>query len=90
MTANMPEEVFVDDTTRAKQKILDAANELLHQAKTFHDHIHFFSEQQKYGASPSPALAKLLSDMAETEHMNEALKKEVLQDQDARTVSLLG
>ncbi|GJJ10621.1 hypothetical protein Clacol_004848 [Clathrus columnatus] len=68
----------------AKRDLEALPGELLSHARTFHDHVYYFMSSLD-GDEPIPApLEKLLNEIAESEHMADGLRKEVLRDDGAR------
>ncbi|KAG8800137.1 hypothetical protein FRC19_000212 [Serendipita sp. 401] len=66
-----------------KTEIANIPPKIIAQAKAFHAHLQFVltnSSQEK----PPPGLQRALDDLMEEEKMNEELRKEVLQDGEAR------
>jgi hypothetical protein len=63
---------------------------LLQHAREFNDHIHFFTNPHAEDSLP-PSLRKLLDEIAEAEKMDSRVKKEFLEDDEARrTLLVLG
>lgn len=73
---------------QAKRDLEALPSELLNHAQTFHDHVFYFmsSLDGADGEPLPPPLEKLLNEMAESEHMGEGLRREVLRDDGARRV----
>jgi len=70
----------------AKRDLEALPGELLNHAKTFHEHIYYFLNGVDGGEGPPPTLQRLLEEVAESEHMDDALKLEVMEDDGARKV----
>lgn len=70
---------------QAKRDLEALPAELLNHAKAFHEHIHYFLNNSN-SSDPPQSLNKLLNEIAESEHMDDKLKREVLGDDGARKV----
>ncbi|KAF8520938.1 hypothetical protein BU17DRAFT_46135 [Hysterangium stoloniferum] len=80
-------DVSPDDQYTAEQARRDLEglpNELLNHAKGFHEHIYYFLSSMNSSEPPPPTLEKMLHEIADSEHMDEGLKLEILGDDGAR------
>lgn len=70
-----------------KTSIETVSQDLIEVARQFHDHLHYFSTASASNGQPPPeSLRMLLSDLADAEKMDEKLKENMLQDDEARKV----
>lgn len=70
----------------ARRNLEGLPAELLTHAKTFHEHIYYFSNSLNGYEQPPQTLRKLLDEIAESEHMDARLKLEMMRDEHARKV----
>ncbi|KIJ29275.1 hypothetical protein M422DRAFT_71237 [Sphaerobolus stellatus SS14] len=68
----------------AKRDLEALPGDLLNHAKAFHEHIYYFLNGVDGSEAPPPTLQRLLEEVAESEHMDDALKSEIMEDEGAR------
>ena len=85
---NIPAEVrpsvVEESSVRAQHSLENLPVQALEQAKVFHRHIQYFVQAE--GEVP-PDLKHMLDDIARAQKLDERVKNEILQDEDARNVS---
>lgn len=82
----------------AQRELEGLPRQIIQQARTFHDHVHFFvnsgagvaeeAATQKNTTVPKE-LRELLDELAEVEDLGERVKQEIMEDDDTRNVSTL-
>lgn len=80
----------------AQRELEGLPRQIIQQARTFHDHVHFFvnsgagvaeeAATQKNTTVPKE-LRELLDELAEVEDLGERVKQEIMEDDDTRNVS---
>lgn len=78
-----------------KERLEALPAQILHQARTFHEHVQYFVGQGSTSGSgmnadsPVPeSLRKLMNDITGAEQLGKRVKEEIMQDEDVRHVSL--
>lgn len=82
----------------AQRELEGLPRQIIQQARTFHDHVHFFvnsgagvaeeAATQKNTTVPKE-LRELLDELAEVEDLGERVKQEIMEDDDTRNVRTL-
>jgi len=84
--AKVQPSVVEGSSTRAQQSLESLPGQVLEQAKVFHRHIQHFAQVEPGGDIP-PDLKLMLDDISRAQKLDERVKDEILQDEDARNVS---
>jgi potassium channel subfamily K len=79
-----------DPTVRVQHHLEHLPIEILRHAQTFHDHVQYFIGPGRAGKEDimkmPEGLRRLLSDVTDTERIEEGIREEIMQDDDARQV----
>jgi len=75
-----------ESSTRAQKSLESLPIQTLEQARVFHRHIQYFVQTEPGGDVP-PDLKIMLDDISRAQKLDERVKDEILQDEDARNVS---
>ena len=75
-----------ESSARAQQSLESLPAQTLEQARVFHRHIQLFVQTES-GGDPPPDLKLMLDDISRAQKLDERVKDEILQDEDARNVS---
>lgn len=75
-----------ESSTRAQRSLESLPIQTLEQARVFHRHIQYFVQTEP-GAKVPPDLKIMLDDISRAQKLDERVKDEILQDEDARNVS---
>ena len=75
-----------ESSARAQQSLESLPAQMLEQARVFHRHIQLFVQTES-GGDPPPDLKLMLDDISRAQKLDERVKDEILQDEDARNVS---
>lgn len=75
-----------ESSARAQQSLENLPGQTLEQARVFHRHIQYFIQAEPGGSTPHD-LKVMLDDISRTQKLDERVKEEILQDDDARNVS---
>jgi len=78
--------VVEESTARAQQSLENLPGHVLDQTRVFHRHIRRFIQSEPEGVV-TPDLKLMLDDISRTHKLDDRMKDEILQDEDARNVS---
>lgn len=78
--------VIEESSARAQRSLESLPLRALEQARVFHRHIQYFVQTEPEGDLP-PDLKLMLDDISRAQKLDERIKNEILQDEDARNVS---
>lgn len=84
--ARVPPSVVEESSVRAQQSLENLPAQVLEQTKVFHRHIQHLAQAESQGAITSD-LKRMLDDIGRAQKLDERIKEEILQDEDARNVS---
>ena len=85
---NVPTSIVEESTARAQHSLENLPGQVLGQARAFHRHIQYFVHiHTEPEAEVPPDLKVMLDDISRARKLDERMKDEILQDEDARNVS---
>lgn len=82
----IPPSALEETSARAQQSLESLPGRALEQARVFHRHIQYFAHAEPERDMP-PDLKLMLDDISRAQKLDERVKNEILQDEDARNVS---
>ena len=85
--AKIPPSILEESSARAQQSLENLPGQALEQARVFHRHIQYFAQSEPEHDIP-PDLKLMLDDISRAHKLDERVKDEILQDEDARNVSI--
>ena len=83
---NVQSSVVEQSSTRAQQSLESLPGQVLEQTRVFHRHIQYLA-QAEYEGNVTADLKHMLDDISRAQKLEERMKDEILQDEDARNVS---
>jgi len=84
--AKVRQSTLEESSTRAQKSLESLPVQTLEQARVFHRHIQYFVQTEP-GSDVPPDLKIMLDDISRAQKLDERVKEEILQDEDARNVS---
>jgi len=73
-------------SAQAQQSLENLPGQVLEQTRVFHRHIQYLVQAEPEG-TVTPDLKRMLDDISRAQKLDERIKNEILQDEDARNVS---
>lgn len=78
--------VVEESSTRAQKSLENLPGQVLEQARVFHRHVQYLVQTESEGVI-APDIKLMLDDISQAQKLDEKVKDEILQDEDARNVS---
>lgn len=76
-----------ESSTRAQKSLENLPGQVLEQARVFHRHVQYLVQTESEGVI-APDIKLMLDDISQAQKLDEKVKDEILQDEDARNVSM--
>jgi hypothetical protein len=86
ISAKVRPSVVEQSSARAQHSLESLPGQVLEQARVFHRHIQYVAQVEPEGDVPLD-LKRMLDDITRAQELDERMKYEILQDEDARNVS---
>jgi len=78
--------VVEESSTRAQKSLENLPGQVLEHARVFHRHVQYLVQAEPEGVV-GPDIKLMLNDISQAQKLDEKVKDEILQDEDARNVS---